>query len=140
MEGKTYRTRQRELILQFLQGHRSGHVTAEEVWQGLRSQGETLGKSTVYRYLDLLVSQGVLRKYAPDSSGSCCYQLLDEQGCCREHFHLKCARCGRLTHLECDYLEKVSQHLLQDHDFEIDAGKTVFYGLCASCAAASHTH
>lgn len=56
----------------------------------LRAQQSPVGKSTVYRCLDRLVSQGRARRYFLGDGARACYQYVDGQGACREHFHLKC--------------------------------------------------
>ena len=53
-----YKTRQRALILQFLSDNRERHLSVDEVFDYLRAQQSPVGKSTVYRCLDRLVSQG----------------------------------------------------------------------------------
>ena len=50
-------------------------------------------------------------------------------------FRLKCLGCGKLFHVECDYLDQVQAHIYAHHQFTIDNTKTVLYGLCAGCAA-----
>lgn len=129
-----YRTRQRELISQFLIAHKGSHLSAEEVEAYLREQGSPVGKSTIYRCLDRLVEQGVVRRYYLEEGRGACYQYADNTDGCREHFHLKCLACGKLIHVECDYLDEVASHVLEHHRFTIDNTKTVLYGLCEACA------
>ncbi len=129
-----YRTKQKEEILNYLISHKSCHVTADEITTHFAATGVKVGKSTVYRYLDRLVSQGVVRKYIIEEGVSACYQFIEDNAC-HQHFHLKCVGCGQLIHMECDYLDQVNQHILKEHGFHIDSCKTVLYGTCASCAA-----
>ena len=92
-----YKTRQRALILQFLSDNRERHLSVDEVFDYLRAQQSPVGKSTVYRCLDRLVSQGRARRYFLGDGARACYQYVDGQGACREHFHLKCIGCGQLS-------------------------------------------
>ena len=132
--GEGYRTRQRELILQFLMENRQRHLSAEEIGDYLRAQGSPVSRATIYRYLDRLTEQGKVRRYFLEEGTGACYQFSDGEGC-REHFHLKCLGCGKLFHVECDYLAQVQAHVYAHHQFTIDNTKTVLYGLCAACAA-----
>ena len=75
-----------------------------------------------------------MRRYYLGEGAGACYQFTGREDC-HEHFHLKCTGCGRLIHVECDYLGEVSKHVLEHHQFTIDNTKTVLYGLCADCAA-----
>ena len=134
-EAGGYRTKQRELIERFLIEHSDRHLSADDVAAYLREQGSPVGKSTVYRCLDLLVEQGSVRRYFLEEGHGACYQYSDGDGRCHEHFHLKCTGCGRLIHVECDYLSEVAAHVLEHHGFTIDNTKTVLYGLCSDCAA-----
>ena len=131
MEG--YRTRQRELILEYLRKSQGQHLSAEELSDYLKQQGSPVGRSTVYRCLERLVEQGVVRKYYLGEGQGACYQYAKDQGC-GQHFHLKCVSCGKLIHVQCDYLNQVSSHVLEHHGFTIDHTKTVLYGLCAECS------
>lgn len=127
-----YRTKQRQRILDCLTANSHYHITAEDVEAYLRARGEAVGKTTIYRYLEKLVSEGRVRKFITDGE-SACFQYVSEGGC-QEHFHLKCTGCGRLIHLECSYLSQVERHIFQEHHFTIHSGRTVFYGQCADCA------
>ncbi len=130
-----YKTRQRERILRLLTENAGRHLSVDEVVDHLRGQGEPVGKSTVYRYLDRLVEQGLVRRYFLEEGVGACYQYAGGEERCREHFHLKCIGCGVLLHVECSYLDEVAQHVASHHRFAIDQTKTVVYGLCELCAA-----
>ena len=131
--AREYHTRQREQILQYLIANQQSHVTADQIALHLRTQQSTIGKATIYRYLDKLVSEGRVRKFYLQEGASACYQYIDENSGCQEHFHIKCVDCGVLIHLHCDYLSQLHDHICQEHGFVIDSSRTVFYGRCASC-------
>lgn len=132
MAQEGYKTKQRDLILQFLIANQNRHVTAEDVADHLKQSGNPVGKATVYRYLDKLVAKGDVRKFLLESSGAC-YQYAPNSQACAAHFHLKCLRCKALIHLHCDFMSGIEHHILQEHRFQIDASRTVFYGFCADC-------
>lgn len=136
----TYKTKQRDLILALLINNKNSHLTAEDVFEKLRSGGNSVGKSTVYRYLDRLVEEGKVRKFVVDDISSACFQYIDEQDECHEHYHLKCSDCGMLFHVECEYLDDLNKHIFSHHKFKIDNLKTVLYGLCENCASHHNSH
>ena len=78
-ESKGYKTRQRSLILSYLDSNRDRHITAEEIITHFRSKGTKIGKSTVYRYLNLLLEKGIIRKYLRGDGPTACYCYVDEQ-------------------------------------------------------------
>ena len=126
-----YNTRQRDLILEFLQTNKSRHLTAEEIAEGLR--GQRVGKSTVYRTLDLLIREGSVRRFFIEDGASACFQYAPPDGACKMHYHLKCYNCGALFHVECEFLDQVEAHIFERHGFQIDNSKTVLYGVCQDC-------
>ncbi|MCM1054673.1 MAG: transcriptional repressor [Bacteroides sp.] len=132
-EQKSYKTRQRSRVLECLVRNSDRHMTAEEIFEELKTTNTEIGKSTVYRTLEKLIEEGKARKYFSDEGKSACYQYIDENGSCASHFHLKCTRCGRLIHLKCDYLTDVEKHVYERHRFTVDNTKTVLYGVCEDC-------
>lgn len=135
MKRTAYMTGQKKQILDFLIAHKDRHFTVEEILDAL-SDGETRpGKSTVYRQIARLLEDGVIRRFESADSDSFVYQYAVGVNC-EHHFHLKCARCGKLIHMECDRLQTVRDHILEEHGFLI-GGSSVIYGICAGCAPVS---
>lgn len=129
----SYKTRQRDQILDWMIQNKDRHVTADEILLALNGNKPLVGKTTVYRYLDRLVAQGTVRRYFIEGGRSACYQYMGQDDGCSSHFHLKCVDCGRLFHLECNYLDSMDSHIRQHHGFRVDHSKTVLYGQCGSC-------
>lgn len=125
-----YKTKQRELILDYLKNSGRPHVSAGDIAAHLRENG-AVGVATVYRQLDKMVEAGLVRKYSLD--GGACYQYVGADEGCHEHFHLKCLGCGALIHVDCDFLQGLAPHILEHHGFEVDNRRTVMYGLCKEC-------
>ena len=69
-----YQTKQRAQILQYLASHSSAHMTAAELLIALNTSGTPIGSATVYRQLEKLEAQGLVRRYALDDRGSACWQ------------------------------------------------------------------
>lgn len=128
--SKNYNTKQKTAIEELVENKKNSHFTAEDILTEIKRQGKNIGLTTVYRHLEKLVNGGILRKYVAEAGKSACYQKTEN---CAEHFHLKCTACGKLFHLSCQKLNSISKHIDGEHQFLIDAGKTVFYGLCKEC-------
>lgn len=134
MENKKgYKTKQKELIVKCLIENKEKHIKAEEIVFYLKKNGTQVGKTTVYRHLDKLVEEGKVRKYFIEEGKGACYQYSELENECYESFHMKCTKCGNLIHLSCDYLNEISKHVKNSHNFSIDNYKTVFYGKCGNC-------
>lgn len=130
-----YRTKQREILYDYLKSRPGVHITAADVCDHFRGQGTPIGQSTVYRQLERLVDEGVLNKYIIDAGSPACFEYVEEA----DHadasvcFHCKCEKCGKLIHLHCDELESIQAHLYEEHRFRLNPMRTVFYGLCEEC-------
>ncbi len=131
--NREYHTRQKRLILACLREKQDEHVNVENILGYLRENGETVGQTTVYRYLDKLVQNGVILKYIGLDANSASYQYVGEPAAHKDHYHLVCLQCGRLVHLNCKYIDEFAAHIQNDHSFSLDCMKTVFYGYCADC-------
>jgi Fur family ferric uptake transcriptional regulator len=87
-------TNQRDVILQVFE-IAEGHLTAEEIYQRARRQDPTLGYTTVYRTMKLLVECGIARgeKF---NDGHTRYEYDYRQ---KHHDHLICTECGLVVEL-----------------------------------------
>ncbi len=129
-----YKTKQREQIISYLKNSPQPHVSAGDIAVHLRGASGSVGTATVYRQLDKLVEAGTVRKYVLD--GGACYQYVGAAADCKEHFHLKCLKCGALIHVDCEFLSGLAPHILEHHGFEVDNSRTVMYGVCKKCREA----
>ncbi len=131
MRGE-YSTRQKRELLSFLKARSMQHFSVDEVVFELRERGEKIGRSTVYRYLELLAEQGVVRKYQ-GVQGITQYQHVEDASGCDGHFHMLCSRCGNLLHVDCSLMRAMSEHLMKDHGFQLDPRDTILVGVCEKC-------
>ncbi len=129
-----YKTNQRHAILEFLMQNGEKHISVDQVELFLRSSGHNVGKATIYRYFEILQSEGRLRKYDCCHGKGACYQFVNEPAGCSAHFHFMCDKCHRLYHIDCSLLKQVDEHVFSSHGFQINGQKTTFHGLCASCS------
>lgn len=146
MRGE-YNTRQKREMLAFLKQHDLKHYTVDDLVFEMQEQGEKVGRSTVYRYLEQLADQGNVRKYQ-NSRGITLYQHVENCEACDGHFHMMCRICGRLLHVDCELMAGLAEHIFKDHGFELDPRETILKGVCAQCKGAQegtehgadHTH
>lgn len=128
MDRNNYNTKQRDEIVEFFSKHRGKCFSAKDI---IKSGEIKSGEATVYRTLSKLAESGILKRFTDGSSGAC-YQLA-EGADCDKHFHLRCEKCGKLIHVDCGFMAEIKGHIEDSHDFYVDLGKTVFYGLCGAC-------
>lgn len=127
-----YKTRQRTIIEDILKDNCDIHMTVDDIVLKLNVRGDNVGRTTVYRTLEKLVNEGKVRKYTAENE-SACFQYLNDTGRCHEHFHLKCTVCGELLHLDCEKITELAYHILNEHGFSLNTGRTVLYGRCQKC-------
>ncbi len=130
-----YKTRQKEMLIDYLSSVEGEHITANDVCEFFKSQGETIGQSTIYRHLESLVDEGIINKYVIDANSPACFEYMGRESHLAGEvcFHCKCEKCGCLIHLHCDELSEIGKHLYNEHHFKLDPKRTVFYGLCENC-------
>jgi len=128
-----YNTKQRKAILSYIASLSGSHITAAQITAHFENEDFPIGRTTIYRHLDKLTENGRVRKYTIDGISGACFQYVNCDEDCPADFHLKCESCGALIHLQCDMLKEIKQHMSDQHAFQINSVKTVFYGKCGNC-------
>lgn len=118
-------TPQRKVILEELQKNRT-HPTADEVYDLVRKRLPHVSLGTVYRNLDFLQSQGLVRKL--DKIGP----QMRFDACTDPHLHLHCLRCGHVADLPAD-AASVVLHVPDKMPYEIQGHWLELFGLCSGC-------
>lgn len=123
----TYQTKPRREIIALLEQNKDKQYTVDEL---IEAMGEAApGKSTVYRLISKLESDGIVRRISREGTHKAVYQLAGKS-CCSEHLHIKCVDCGLLIHLD----NKAQDELSRTTGFVIDDSLSMLYGRCAACA------
>ena len=104
-------TRHRQLVLQLLAASH-GVLTAEEIFQQLCLQGETINFSTIYRILEMFTKKGLTE---------------------RHRHHLICLRCHRVIEVEHCPMADFEEKLAKQTDFSIVGHNLEWYGYCPEC-------
>jgi len=119
-------TRQRRIMLEELAKMRS-HPTADEVHRAVRRSLPRVSLGTVYRNLEMLSSQGRIRKL--DAAGS----RARFDGKTTDHYHVVCTRCGVVSDLPMAPKEEMNRAAQAESDFRITGHSLTFKGLCPEC-------
>lgn len=130
---KNYRTKSRERILLFFQNHKEQIVSAANIHDFLKKEGKEVNLATIYRNLDKMTEDGVLMKYKDSHEDKAVYQYVGKHEKCHEHLHLQCVECGKVIHMECDFMNEIMEHLTLHHQFGLQCSKSILYGMCNSC-------
>lgn len=128
-----YNTTGRRKLIAFMESHTDRQYTVEELYGAMTADGSRVGKSSLYRLLEGLCDEGILRKFRENEQSASTFQYIGTDADCGQHLHLKCAVCGRLIHLECAMSRELVAHILHEHGFRIDSKKSVLWGVCEEC-------
>lgn len=140
LPNQEYKTKQKECVLRCLRENADRALTIDELTQLLHLQGEAVGKTTVYRWVDKLVQSGDVRKFTAGRGSSATFQLMEHPHACEDHLHLKCVHCGKFIHLDCEVMAGVNEHIQAHHGFRIDNTKSLLFGVCSDCMEKESSH
>lgn len=130
-----YTTRQRRVLLDFLGSHPDRGFSVEELYEELAvccPSDRLPGKSTLYRLIPKLVSEGLVKRFSGEQGRQFRYQIVPCKS--REaHLHLKCTSCGSLLHLDHAASEQIMDEVLEQSAFSLDQKETVLFGVCKNC-------
>ncbi|MEW5723091.1 MAG: transcriptional repressor [Thermodesulfobacteriota bacterium] len=125
---KTRMTPQRQLILD--QVREAGrHASADEVFQMVRRRLPHISLGTVYRNLEMLTRQGLVKQLGTAGSQR------RYEGNLTPHYHLRCESCDRVVDVPYFPLPGLEAVRTGFQDYEITGYELEFLGICPSCRA-----
>lgn len=129
---ENYKTKHGAAILSYLMAEKDRYVTVAQIVNHLNQKKVTISRPTIYRQLEKLVREEKVRRIQLEGSSGACFQYVDLSGKQRQ-CHLKCEVCHGLFDLKCEEVDHVAQHIFEDHEFQVNNSKTIFYGKCKTC-------
>jgi Fur family ferric uptake transcriptional regulator len=130
-----YDTKQKRALLGFLNEHPDGGFSVEELHAaltGAHPDEPIPGKSTLYRLIARLVSEGLVKRFSVGNGRQFAYQIVSCRTC-DAHLHMKCTSCGSLYHMDHAVSERIMAEVLRRSDFSLDEKETVLFGVCKEC-------
>ena len=112
-------------ILDVFQHSNQRHMTAEDVFKALLTDGADIGLATVYRVLMQFEQAGILSRNHFES-GKAVFELNDE----KHHDHLVCLQCGRVEEFYDAEIEKRQSKIARERGFEISEHALYLYADC----------
>jgi Fur family transcriptional regulator, ferric uptake regulator len=123
-------TTQRRAILSVIETA-SKHLDASQILRKARQVDASVDRSTVYRTLDLLKRQGLIDELdLMHLKGEGHYY---ERKLGRDHIHMACLRCGKITEFVSETFESLKEQLERDCRFHIVVSRLEVGGYCAAC-------
>lgn len=129
MEGKDIKraglkiTQPRVKILGLLENSADHHLSAEDIYKTLLSNGDDIGLATVYRVLTQFEAAGLVTRHHFES-GQAVFELSSEA----HHDHMVCVRTGRVVEFCDEVIEQRQKDIAREHGFEITGHSLILYG------------
>ena len=124
-----YKTRQRQEILRYLKSSKNIHKTVKDIQEYFQRENIDVGLTTIYRHLNALIREGLVKKYRLNNDSSAYFEYVEEES----SYHCHCNSCGKTIHIDCDEITAFQEHIKVCHGFQVDSFETTFYGICCSC-------
>jgi len=126
---KTRNTRQRGVVLEILQ-QTTGHPTAEMIYNNARQAIPNISLGTVYRNLNFLQNQGLVREIRPFDGSSTRFD-----GILESHAHFHCMNCGIIIDLTLSNNLELFQPDKTDGISKISSINLNILGECSNCGS-----
>jgi len=120
-------TRQRTAVAECLDGL-SEFRSAQDIHHLLRTRGDGIGLSTVYRTLQALAEAGEV-DVIQNADGESVYRKCSDV----HHHHLVCRECGHTIEVAGPAVESWADAMADEHGFTEVSHTLEIFGLCAEC-------
>ena len=131
LQGGGYRNGVARRAVVELLGRQDCCLTAQEIFDELRTEGRRVGIASIYRVLDLLTEKGLLQR-VDFGSGVARFEPAHSSG--EHHHHLVCSHCGRVEAFEDGELERALRKVESRRGYSVAGHDVVLRGACGSCA------
>ena len=112
-------------VLEMFQKTTRRHMSAEDVFKMLLTEGADVGLATVYRVLMQFEQAGILSRNHFES-GKAVFEL--NEG--KHHDHLVCVDCGRVEEFFDAEIENRQRNIAVDRGFELQDHALALYATC----------
>jgi Fur family transcriptional regulator, ferric uptake regulator len=123
-------TGQRRAILSVIETAKK-HLDASQILRKAKKVDASVDRSTVYRTLRLLKRQGLIDELDlmhVNGEGHYYERRLE-----RDHIHIACLRCGKITEFVSDSLDQLKEQVEKDCRFRVLVSRLEIGGYCATC-------
>src|SRR6202043_902879 len=123
-------TQQRRAILRVIETA-SKHLDASQILRKAQRIDASVDRSTVYRTLRLLKRQGLIDELdLMHINGEGHYY---ERKLERDHIHMACLRCGKITEFVSKTFDSLKKQLESDCHFQVVIARLEVGGYCSGC-------
>ncbi|MBL8062891.1 MAG: transcriptional repressor [Anaerolineales bacterium] len=127
LRARGYRMTPQRLAILHVLHHSGGHLSPVGVYEQALEELPSLTETTVYRTLEFLKENGLVRT-ALTGSGHLAYEIARH-----EHHHLICRACGMEMEVDHTLIKSMYQTLEAASGYKLTDSHLTFFGLCSSC-------
>lgn len=110
-------------ILEILERAEQHHLSAEDVYKALLSNGSDIGLATVYRVLTQFEAAGLVTRHHFDGG-----QAIFELDTGDNHDHIVCVKSGKVAEFKDEQIEKRLQEIAEELGYSLTDHKIILYG------------
>ncbi len=125
---KLRKSKQRNRILEILRNS-DEHPTAGDVYDRIKHEFPSASLGNVYRNLNILVDQGLIRRFASGST----FDRFEADS--QEHSHFVCRRCGTIYDIPAPELQAYMSGIRTEHGHVVEHMQLDIEGVCRACRA-----
>ena len=103
-----------------------GHINIDSLYEDIKKKFSSISLATVYKNINAMTKNMLLFEVKLPNEKSV-YEIVKEQ-----HSHLLCESCGKVTDIEVDLENTISQ-VMKDNKFQIKQADLVLSGVCKGC-------
>ena len=126
-EGMRY-TKQRKMVWDEI-CRSTEHRDAEEIYFKINKTGRNVSRATVYRTIDVLVKNNLVRQLELGDGRKRFENKLDR----KHHDHIVCLNCGDIQEFVDDLIEQRQEKIAKELNFKIVRHIHQLFGLCNNC-------
>jgi Fur family ferric uptake transcriptional regulator len=109
-------------ILEILEGAKTRHMSAEDIYKELLLSGEDIGLATVYRVLTQFESAGLVTRHNFEG-GHSVFELDDGD----HHDHMVCVETGDVIEFVSEEIERLQHEIAEQYGYELLDHSLVLY-------------
>ncbi len=128
-----YNTKVGQKIIEYIHDSGEKSFCAADVYAYVTQHGLTCNLTTIYRNLDCLTEDKKLTKFKAANNEATFYRFAEENRRCNEHLHMQCRCCGRIFHLEGDFMRQITEYLKEHYQFQVEYEDSSISGICEAC-------
>ena len=105
------------------------HRDAEEIYLSLRNEGMSVSRATVYRTIDVLVKNNLVRKLELGDGRARYEHKMDLE----HHDHLICVQCGKNEEFMDETIEEIQEKIVNELGFKLIRHIHQLFVICNNC-------